>query len=73
MKEIYFNENNYYSKSRKPSPSWQPSQVEAWQAGYEFGLSGVKKPFNPKLTRYWNYGFEAAMQERRRQEEILCM
>jgi hypothetical protein len=73
MKEIYFHENNYHSKPRQPSPSWLPEQREAWQAGYEFGLKGVKKPFNPKLIRYWNYGFELAMQDRRRQEELLCM
>jgi hypothetical protein len=73
MKDIYFHENVYHSKSRKPLPSWQPSQVEAWTAGYQFGLSGVKKPFNPQLIKFWNFGFEQAMAERRRQEEILCM
>jgi hypothetical protein len=73
MKEIYFHDNNYHSKTRKPSPSWQPSQVEAWNAGYQFGLKGKKLPFNPNCLKFWNYGFEAAMNERRRQEEILCM
>jgi hypothetical protein len=73
MKEVNFFENNYYSKTRKPNPSWQPCQVEAWNAGYEFGLKGNKMPFDPKAIKYWNFGFEMAMQERRRQEEILCM
>jgi hypothetical protein len=73
MKEIYFHENNYHSKIKKPLPSWNASQVQAWQAGYEFGLNGNKLPFNPAYLKYWNYGFELALQERRRQEEILCM
>jgi ribosome modulation factor len=73
MKDIYFFENQYHAKIRKPNPSWQPCQVEAWQAGYQFGLTGKKLPFNQQLIRYWNYGFETAMNERRRQEEMLCM
>jgi hypothetical protein len=73
MKEIYFHENNYHSKTRKPLPSWLPEQREAWNAGYEFGLTGVKKPFNPNCLRFWNFGFETAMNERRRLEEALCM
>jgi hypothetical protein len=73
MKEVNFFENNYYSKTSKPLPSWLPEQREAWQAGYEFGITGKKLPFDPKLIRYWNFGFEQAMAERRRQEEMLCM
>jgi hypothetical protein len=73
MKEINFFKNRYHSKTRKPSPTWQPCQVEAWQAGYEFGLTGKKLPFDPNCLRYWNYGFELALSERQRQEELLCM
>jgi hypothetical protein len=73
MKDILFHENSYYSKSQKPLPSWTPAQKQAWTAGYQFGLRGDKLPFDPKAIKYWNYGFELAMQERRRQEEILCM
>jgi hypothetical protein len=73
MKDIYFFENQYHATHRKPSPSWLPEQREAWQAGYEFGINGKKLPFNVKFIKFWNYGFDLAMAERRRQEEALCM
>jgi hypothetical protein len=73
MKDILFHENQYYSKSQKPLPSWTPAQKQAFEAGYEFGMSGVKKSFDSKLIKFWNYGFDSALNARRRQEEALCM
>ena len=72
MKDFLFNDNRYYSKIKKPSPAWTLEQKQAFEAGYEFGLKGIKQEFNSKLVKFWNYGFEHAMEERRKQEAALC-
>lgn len=61
------------NKIKRPCGTWTPDQVQAWQAGFVFGLKGEKKPFNPKNIKHWHFGFEAAMEERRRQEAELCL
>jgi len=72
MKDFLFNDNRYYSKIKKPSPAWAPEQRQAYEAGYQFGLHGVKQEFNSRFIKYWNWGFEAAMQVRWKAEAALC-
>ena len=72
MKDFLFNDNRYYSKIKKPSPAWSAEQRQAFEAGYVFGLRGEKKAFNSKLVTFWNFGFDAALEERRKQEAVLC-